>query len=145
MRIYLAGRYSRREELARYRDILKLRGITVTSRWLNGDHKVDDTGSPTTDDGQVLGAEKLRTRFAREDIEDVKSADSLILFTEEPRVQSASRGGRHVEFGMALAFGKALVAVGPRENLFTWLPEVVWLPSFDDYLDMLDGRHATWK
>ena len=36
MKIYLAARYSRREELCGYRSELEAIGHTVTSRWLNG-------------------------------------------------------------------------------------------------------------
>ena len=56
-------------------------------------------------------------RFASEDLEDIRRADVVICFTEEPRSNN-SRGGRHVEFGYALGLGKTIVIVGPRENVF---------------------------
>jgi hypothetical protein len=43
-RVYLAARYSRREELCRYADDLRAIGHTITSRWLDGNHQVDDRG-----------------------------------------------------------------------------------------------------
>lgn len=140
MKVYLAGRYSRREEFVKYRLDLADRHIGVTSRWLNGDHKVDRTGSPVAEDGAVLGADDLRTQFAYEDIADVKAADVLVLFTEDPEATSASRGGRHVEFGMALAWLKPLVTVGPYENLFTYLPEVAHFDTWAEYLAYVDGQ-----
>ncbi len=50
----------------------------------------------------------------------------------------STRGGKNVECGIALALGKLLVTVGPRENVFSYLasrafetwPEcVAWLAS----------------
>lgn len=120
MNAYLAARYSRREELCVYREHLKLAGIKVTARWLDGDHQVDDAG---------LSAEAGRAereRFALEDYQDLQAADIFIAFTEPPR-SNPSRGGRHVELGMAIALRKKLHIVGPRENVFCCLPRVhVW-------------------
>jgi hypothetical protein len=130
-RIYLAARYSRREELCGYRAELEALGHTVTSRWLNGSHQISDLGVPLGDDGEALfegdanteRAARLRQHFATEDISDVTNAQIVMSFTEVPR-SGQSRGGRHVEFGVALALDKVLIVVGPRENVFHWLPEV---------------------
>jgi len=50
MKIYLASRYSRREELCGYRTQLESMGVEVTSRWLNGAHQISDTGVPIDND-----------------------------------------------------------------------------------------------
>jgi hypothetical protein len=137
MRVYLAARYSRREELCIYRSWLIAAGATVTSRWLDGDHQITD--------GQLLGADNvaaiegdsqheaavaLRRRFALEDWDDLKRADLVVSFTEPPR-SNASRGGRHVEFGAAVAWDIRCMVVGPRENVFHCLPGV---EVYDDWL-----------
>lgn len=142
MRIYLAARYSRREEMCVYRTSLEAMGHTVTSRWLNGAHQIDDTGVPIGDHGEhriecdgsadVRGAD-LRLKFAQEDVDDVVAADAVISFTEKPR-STGNRGGRHVEFGIALALGKRLLVVGHRENLFHWLGSVEFFESSDSLL-----------
>ena len=130
MRIYLAARYTRREELCRYRDTLRAMGHDVQARWLDGKHQISDKGQPIGDHGEAIveghdasqrNAE-LRAKFAQDDFEDVTGADAVISFTEPPRSQ-ANRGGRHVEYGVALALGKRLLVVGHRENLFHWLPQ----------------------
>lgn len=128
MRIYLAARYSRRLELCGYAAHLESLGHTVTSRWLLGNHQAEN-------DELQRGAEA--ERFAREDLDDVDDADVVICFSEPPRT-STSRGGRHVEFGYALALRKPLCVVGPRENVFACLVEQVetfegaeaWLKTF---------------
>jgi len=144
MKTYLAARYSRREEMVGYREDLSSRGIEVTSRWINGMHQVDDKGIPIGNHGERLiesdeGSAGLRACFAAEDIIDVRDAVLLFMFRGPPRAANSSRGGRHVEFGIALALGKFMVVVGPRENLFTWLPSVVWFETWPEYLEYIDG------
>ena len=48
------------------------------------------------------------------------AADAVIVFTEMPNSVLAT-GGSHVEFGLALAQGKRVIVVGPRENVFHYL------------------------
>lgn len=122
--IYLAARYSRREELLGYKADLEAMGHTITSRWLAGSHQIDDAGL------SAEGTREERERFATEDWEDVRAAEWCIAFTERPRV-SNSRGGRHVELGAALAWGKRVIVVGPAENVFCCLTQV--------------ERHDTWE
>lgn len=113
MKIYLCGRYSRRDQLRSVREELLRLGHTVTSRWL------DTNWEATERQDRVYSSAappEYREQYAALDLEDVAAADCLIAFTEEPR--SGGRGGRHVEFGAALALGKRLVVVGHRENLF---------------------------
>jgi len=138
MRVYLAARYSRRLELCGYRDELSKMGYLVDARWLNGKHQLDDVGKPIGDDGEALveggdasGAAKLRARFALDDYEDVAAAEIVINFTEKPR-SAANRGGRHVEFGIALVTKARLIVVGPRENVFHWLPQVAQFDTWEE-------------
>lgn len=146
MNIYLASRYSRREELCRYRDQLTALGHVVTSRWLDGQHQISDSGVPIGDHGERLvegddgsetpAAAALRSQFAQEDVQDVSDCELLVAFTEPPRT-SASRGGRHVELGLALGLGKRVIVVGFRENLFCWLPEVAFCETFQEASHLL--------
>jgi hypothetical protein len=132
MKVYLASRYSRREELCKVREDLQKLGFEVTSRWLNGNHQIDDQGLSV----EAKSAERLR--FAIEDWHDLMAADMCISFTESPR-STNSRGGRHVEFGAALASGKMCFVVGPRENVFHCLPTVHVCDSWKILLGNLDA------
>ena len=122
MLIYLAARYSRISELNGYADDLRDVGHLVRARWLLGDHQIHE-GADKVEAATVSVPLEGRP-FAEDDFRDVFEADMLIAFSEEPRTDGASRGGRHVEFGMALAWGKFVVVVGPRENVFHTLPKV---------------------
>jgi nucleoside 2-deoxyribosyltransferase len=113
--VYLAARYSRRLELCGYADELRGYGLTVTSRWLEGNHQAEN-------DQLHRGAEA--ERFAAEDLEDLRDACVLVAFSEVPRTTS-SRGGRHVEFGYAMALDIPILVVGPREHVFCCLVDQV--------------------
>src|SRR3712207_4744657 len=113
MKVYLASRYSRREELRGYREELIAAGIDVTSRWLIEDHEW--VGTPD----EVLPVDVGR-RLGEEDLADIRAADLVVAFTEPPR-STPSRGGRHVELGYALALRIPILLVGPRENVFCCL------------------------
>lgn len=137
MTIYLAARYSRREELCGYRSELEAMGHTVNARWLNGKHQISDGGKPIGDNGEALvedgsddRAAALRQHFATEDLNDVFDCGLLIAFMEQPR-SGHSRGGRHVEFGIALGLLKPIIAVGPRENIFNWLPGIIHCDTWE--------------
>jgi len=134
VKAYLAGRYSRREELCRYRAELQAAGVEVTARWLDGAHQVYLSGEPLGPEQEALiesgaASPELRARFAAEDWNDLTSADVVINFTEPPR-SNASRGGRHVEFGAALALEIRCLVVGHRENVFHCLPEVEFFENW---------------
>lgn len=113
-RVYLAARYSRFRELQGYRDELRAMGFDVRARWVDGEHEMVDG----------IATEKESRMFAIDDLTDLRGADIVVSFTEEPGAPGRQRGGRHVEFGVALAEGKHLVVVGPRENVFHYLDQV---------------------
>lgn len=131
MRIYLAARYSRREELLGYKAELEAGGHEVTSRWLAGAHQWDPVAAGTESPESADDIPPEAVRFARDDFEDVERCQLLIAFTEKPRANLASRGGRHVELGLALAWDKAVFLVGPRENVFCTLPGIEVYPTWD--------------
>lgn len=114
MKVYLAADYARKNEIREVAAKLRALGIEVTSRWLD-----------TPDDGIPWSAE------AKVDVEDVQDAHTLVSFT----TGELARGGRHAEFGMAVALGKGLVIVGPREHVFHFLPEVLLLHGKEQLLD----------
>lgn len=130
MLIYLAARYSRLREMQECRKDLENLGHKVTSRWIDGNHQIDDAGLSAS------ANEAERIRFAEEDRDDLMAADCVISFTEQPR-SSNTRGGRHVEFGIALALMKRVVVVGHRENVFHCLPVVEFFQRWSQVIATL--------
>lgn len=152
MEIYLAARYSRRTELCVYREQIEALGHEVPAVWLDGSHQISDKGTPVGEGGEALvegddgsqseRAAELRRKFAADDFGDVYKCDRLIAFTEPPRSR-ASRGGRHVELGLAIGMGKQIWIVGHRENLFCWLGCVRFFETWDDALGALMEESAS--
>lgn len=130
MKIYLAARYSRIEELRNLREELQRMGHEVTSRWL-------DTDWERTSNGSSVAPPEYREKHCLIDLEDVRAADCCISFTEEPNSPHGKKGGRHVEFGVALQDGKRLIVVGFRENIFHHHPKVEFFNSQWDMLRAL--------
>jgi hypothetical protein len=131
VKIYLAARYSRRDEMRNLASELVRLGHFITSRWILGTHEIGPGGSIRADDRQ-------RTEFAIIDYADVMKADAVISFTEPPDPGSGrNRGGRHVEFGIAIAARKRVIVVGYRENVFHHLPLVEFYESQWDLLRAL--------
>ena len=126
--IYLAARYSRAEELCGYAKVLRESGYEVTSRWLDGSSQISKEAKEveaSTDSIPLSGR-----LFAEIDYTDLLRSDTLIAFTEKPGA-GPGRGGRHVEFGLAVAWGHRIMIVGPRENVFHTLPEVEQFWTWD--------------
>lgn len=110
--VYLAGRFASAPMLELQAGEFRAAGHTVTSRWHTGSH-----GDPHGD--VDLNAYDM-PRYTVEDLDDIRAADTIVSFTQD----GGGRGGRHVEFGVALALGKRLVLVGPREHVFHTLAHV---------------------
>lgn len=124
MRIYLAARYSRNEEMRGVRDLLTVLGHEVGARWIDC-HGGKYPGSFTPQ--QLNGDPEYCAGVAADDLQDLTRADTVISFTFP---ESGGKGGRHVEFGLALALGKRVILCGPRENVFHTLPEVEHYPDW---------------
>jgi hypothetical protein len=108
MKFYIAGKFSRQQEFKVVRNKLEEAGHKVTSRWL-------DEVSP-----DVI-TDYFQETTAAIDLEDISSAHAMIFFSEEP--PSPPRGGRHVEFGYALAERLPIYVIGPKENVFHYTPD----------------------
>ena len=124
MKVYLASRYSRFPEMQHYAAQLAALGHTVTSRWILGDHDIRAHGQSE--------APHYLPLWAKEDWEDLLAAETVVSFTETPEQSPGrNRGGRHAEFGIALALGKRCCVVGPREHVFHWMPQVEQYDTWD--------------
>lgn len=103
IKIYIAGKYTARLRLQRYkRQLIKL-GYNIVSSWLD-QHEGDY---------ETITNEALRTLAIR-DAREVGEAEVLIIDT----LDETNTGGREVELGMAIAQNKCIFLVGPVRNLF---------------------------
>lgn len=133
-KVYLAAKYSRREEMEVLACDLPAIGLECNARWVYGAEEKYLEDDPK---------EKMtRREIAVMDLEDVSNADILILFTHE-RSSPQPGGGRFVEFGYALARGLRCIVIGPAENVFTEAPGV---DRYDDWQSFLKAEGVPyWK
>jgi len=107
IKVYLACPWKNKAEAKLAKAQLEEAGLEVTSRWieLHGDKEKDDpTNIPYFEEE------------AKHDVQDVFAADILILLN----IQKSE--GKAVETGLALAWGKPVILVGERSNIFHYLP-----------------------
>lgn len=122
MKVYIAAPYALRNTLREYAVRLQTAGHLCTSSWLTEAKPITSAtvGNAAADDATEA------QRHVDQDMDDVFNSDALVLVTWAKTAQLDSRavahvnsGGRHVEFGMGLAWGKRLVVWGPdTENIF---------------------------
>ena len=147
MRIYLAARYSRIEEMNKYATELRSIGYIVDARWLLGNHQIHNNPQ-AIDDYKNTEIPEHGKLFAQDDIYDLINSDIVICFSEIPNTMLGT-GGRHVELGLALMWNhkstsllqKQILLIGPRENVFYCLPDIIQYTTWEDCIKSLISIH----
>jgi hypothetical protein len=127
MKVYLAGPWSRRHEVAIAATAFEQAGCLITKRWwevpdVPGYH----TGIMTPEEHQEV------VNQATEDWVGVLEADTYVCLNWE------KSEGKAVEFGIALASGMRLVIVGrPFRNIFQYLPIVEAVDTVEEAVRLL--------
>jgi len=122
MKFYLAARYSRNEEMRAIRDALVSGGHEVTSRWIDLHIETGSKLKKSFTPDYLAKETEFCSIYGQADVDDIIAADAVISFTS---LDGGGKGGRHVEFGLAIGSGKKCYIVGPRENIFHTLPQVL--------------------
>ena len=130
LKVYLAAPYQMKE-LIRDRTLeLQTLGINVTSSWVNEPEK------PTIEVHEV--APQTNRLYAQRDVVDVRNAN-LLIFQDDP-TKKIVRAGRHVEFGIAIAYRMPIFVVGEEhENIFHHLPRVKHFKEWPTVVCALQG------
>jgi nucleoside 2-deoxyribosyltransferase len=125
MKVYIAARYSRKSEVAEVATRLLAHNIYVTSTWHLEPHGGD------VQLAQVRN--EMLHEYAERDLAEIREADTLLALSESDQTYNR-RGGRHVEFGYALALNRDIAVVGPRENIFHWIPTIRHYNMLEEFL-----------
>jgi hypothetical protein len=116
--------------MRKYRDqlVAAIPQATVTSRWIDcHDGELDASYIP-----EVLAAQpEVCWIHGLNDLEDLARADVIVSVTGDG---GGGKGGRHVEHGYAIASGKRLIVVGPRENIFHCHPATEVYDTWTEFL-----------
>lgn len=147
VKVYLAAPFSYKDDIAAKAAELKAVGVIVTSSWLKEKVKSNVTIQELKDDYHV--------ETAWTDLNDIERAKYLVIFTVRDTKPSSkgdcdswARGGRHTEFGYALALARVwhllwndipgpreVIVCGPKENIFHFLNTKIskYMKHFDTF------------
>lgn len=119
-KIYLAACFEQQKEVCDKAVELEKLGFICTSSW-------------RFEDGEIPPTPAHLNKCAMQDLKDLRDANYFVCLTD----QSSQRGGKHVEFGYALALGMPILIVGRRENIFHSLLRIDFVETWSDALDLL--------
>jgi nucleoside 2-deoxyribosyltransferase len=125
MKIYLAAGHNYVKLMALIRRYYRDAGFEITSRWIDG-----------------LEDENNLDRAAEMDIADINAADALVAYSLPG---NSATGGRHVEFGYALAKQKIVILVGQPENVFHYHNHVIRCKSTKEAITILTEKDNASK
>ena len=117
MKIYCAATFAEQERIRGYKETLIKLGHGVVSSWLEE--------PPVRPEG--MSEEVFEKKMAMKDLQEVASADCLILDVQNP----SRTAGKMVETGFALAKHKLVYVVGEP-------------PTHSIFLHLVDGHFNTW-
>jgi len=129
MKIYLAAQFKEQKLMKEWRELLRQSGHYVTSRWLEV--------SESTEKNNAIDE-------AFKDLYDIRMAEIIISHTLK-RGDLFTGGGRHIEFGFALALEKKLINVGGYESIFHQLPQVITVSTIEQAIEIVNNEAAKIK
>jgi hypothetical protein len=127
--IYIAAPYTAIEPAMQLKQLLEEAGHIVTSTWMLSGYKGDDNLSP---DAWLWEA--------KHDALGVRRADIVVLINN---AGPSTTGAMHVEYGLALGYGKGVIIVGEPTNVFHHFPKLLFAPSINDVVDRIGRLVAT--
>lgn len=131
MKIYIAAPWVRRADAIAIGEHFKAAGHELTSRWFY--HQTSPGGDPLDPTGSTSPLANIQHQ-AKEDIEDVRRADALVV------LNLCKSEGKAVETGIAIAAGIPVISVFPRSNIFQALGAEV--ATVEEALALLAKREA---
>jgi nucleoside 2-deoxyribosyltransferase len=124
MKLYFAGKWSTGPALLEAAKRLPL-GVYCQSNWLY---------IPTEKDSSEL-SDIDRWVYADGDLQDIVSADALVLFNKVIETDVPASPGRFIEFGYALALGRPVYVIGESPySVFYSHPLVTTFDCFETFL-----------
>lgn len=122
MNIYLCAQFKEQPLMREWRRLLHNAGHTVTSRWLDVDECTETQRAELS---------------ANIDLDDIDISTVVISHTLN-RGDLFTGGGRHIEYGYALAKNKILVNIGGVESVFH--SKAVYFKSIEEYIQWLQNK-----
>ena len=127
MKIYTAATFSEQKRIRQYKEQLIQMGHTITASWL--EEQIKPSG---------MMQEQFDRKMAAKDLQEISSADCIILDLENPSKTS----GKMIEFGFALAKHKLSYVVGeiPPGGIFMYLADHIF-PNWETLFAYFAEHH----
>ena len=119
--VAIAASYRHKEKMQIFARELEDLGWHNISRWV--DSEADDSNT------------QEYHQFADDDMRDIYDAKNFIIFTEP--FPTPDRNSRLVEMGMALAWGKIVITIGPKETIYCHHEHVINYETKEKFLAAL--------
>lgn len=134
MKFYLSSRLSNQKELIYQREIIKSKGHIVISRWLD----IDRSTYPKDFRGSDKWYEFSKIR-AKEDLEDIKLSDAIVIWPNENISDKKPNGGMYVEYGFAMGNNKLLYVIKPiNYNIFLYHhPNIRQFKNWNEFISLI--------
>jgi len=116
LQIYIAASFPRKNEACVLANMLAAMGHKITSRW-------------HSEDSSYATVEQMHNR-AKRDYEDLDACNVFVSLTGD----NLTHGGRHAEFGFALAMSKRVILIGEREHVLHWCSGVELYKDVEEFL-----------
>ncbi len=126
MKVYLAAKFGEKNEMRDWARMIEDAGHQVTSSWLDEKH-----------DSDAEASEEVMIAAAKQNMLDVLEADVLVTKSQAQGTAHAG-GGRHFEFGYAIAEGINVIVVGPKgEHVFHYIEGIQHVDNLDGLIPVL--------
>jgi len=118
LKVYIAASYPRIMEAKALGESLETKGFEILSLW-------HIEGQSAIDSDYLSGPRAIRDQFA------IQQCDLFVEFVGDDK----SKGGRHCELGLALAWNKKIILIGGLDHcIFTNLPWLARIKNAEEFL-----------
>ncbi len=126
-KIYVSATFARMMEARQIAERLIAEGHEITSTWV---YQVLPNQNNPVQPGKAK-------EYGDRDLEETLKSTLLIQLTGDPKDIVPTGGGRHIEFGIALAKQIPIIIIGPRENVFHHIEGVMVVASVYEAINCL--------
>lgn len=128
IQVYLCAPFREQDRARAIANVLRLNKIAICSRWITS------TEADTPESWE---------KCAQGDLDDVRKAHILMAINPESWREKGT-GGRHVEFGYALAMQIPILLYGERTNAFHYLAQVEHLSDPGDFVKAINKLYESF-
>ncbi len=135
MKIYVAGKWSERENVKKVMEMIESRGHTITCNWTNHIAPERIQNGEGCFNKDFDWAQNGHKTYAEEDLEGVKNCDVVVACMWSPDIFYK---GAWIEIGIAIGLNKNIVIIGSNvTTVFLGLKNITVVGSIEEALNII--------